>query len=654
MANVLSAKEKGVLMSRFRAIGVPSIIRLPFASLVFRWVECSGVEWTVDRLKQVKVDFLRKKAGLPPASAWIRRGRSSSKFFGGVLGSLEAYADRGQYQFERVLALLNVYTAFIAPRVTMRQARKFFSGVTAQAVTLPPDLIDVMKLGMRLAGLNPYKGKLHKARPLLDFVASPSKRAPLPQGSVPEVEGIVDSIRYLGINSSGIRLYHDFLELFDPVLRGLEPERDVVQLPYTAMGMRSQPEPKDTGDLFVGRIGLIQEPGFKLRAVANPGRVFQRVMEPLGGYLFKLIGTLPWDCTYQQSKADAVLVRELGKKRKIFSVDLSGATDYFPLDLQAVVLKELLPDATDVDLFLRLSRGRWVLPKAIPQTIRSSLRLSTDVKWTKGQPLGLYPSFASFALAHGVLLQGLLGREWNEDFFVLGDDVVILDESLYLKYRETLSRLECPVAENKTLASDRVAEFRSMVYTKERVIPQFKWRKMSDESFLDLLKLMPYLSAVLAPKQRTVVKAISALPVELGGLGWNPKGLSLDERLQPFMPVLVGDYVARDRVTGYTQAIRELLYRSSLVQSATALVAVSRQDLVPALDQRARSLVSKHLGEHLLPLTDRLGRNLDLVLNGNVDLPIPGFQVKRVTKLNSWFSILFDLGLLPPKAQSKG
>jgi len=649
----LSTEEKGVLLQRGRAIGVPRTISVPFILLVIKWVEASGVEWTVDRLKQIKIDLLRKRGGLNPVSKWIRKSQKRTQVFSGVCGSLEAYASKDSFRFERSLALVNVYTAFLAPQVTEKQARKFFSGVTALRCDIPSDVIDAVTLGFRLSGIRPHRGGLPNARPLLNSFASPSKRAPLPHGTVPEVEGIVDSIRYLGITASGIRLYHDFLNLFDPVLKGLEPERDVVQFPYTLGGAKSSQEVKDTGDLYVGQIGLIQEPGYKLRAVANPGRVFQRVLEPLGSRLFSLLKQLPWDCTFQQSKADSVLMQALAQNKEVFSVDLSGATDYFPLDLQKVALKALLPDATDVDLFLRVSKGKWRLPKGLPKSILSEFDLSSNVSWTRGQPLGLYPSFAAFAFTHGLLLQGLLGKEWNEEFFILGDDVVILDQSLYAKYRDVLDRLGCPVSESKTLSSTQVAEFRSVVFTADRMIPQFKWRHMSDESFLDLLKNMPYLYPLLRPKQRAVVRLIAGLPESLGGLGLNPKGLPLDVRLSPFWPMILGDYVARDRVTGYTGYIRELLYSSNLRMEATALENTERYDLVPALDQRARSLVYTILSPALQPMYEQLGRNLDVVVEGNLDIPIPGVQVGRVTTLIRWESTLKHLGLLESNQRPK-
>lgn len=642
----LTAREKGDLSRRVGAIDVPRTISLAFIQYVFIWVNSSGREWTVERLKSIKTDFLRKKAGLDPVSKWITKNPKKKSIFKGIIGSLERFAFKSDTNFERCIALLNVYTAFLAPQVTEKQARKFFDGVTSKPVTITPDLIDVIKSGIQLSGLRTFYGLLPQPKPLLSYMASPSKRAPLPTGTVPEVEGIVDSLRFLATKGGNV-LYTKFASLFNPVLQGLEPERDVVLQRFHSFGMFSTRLEEDYTDLYVGQIGLIQEPGYKLRAVANPGRIFQRVLEPLGSRLFSLLKELPWDCTHEQRKADSAIQQALTLGRKVFSVDLSGATDHFPLDLQMIVLKQLLPKATDVDLFMRISKARWRLPKGIPQSILREFNLTNFVSWTKGQPLGLFPSFASFALTHGLLLQGLLGKVWDKEFFILGDDVVILDESLYVKYRAALASLDCPISDSKSLSSSSVAEFRSVIYLPDRKIPQFKWRELSDDSFLDIVRNMPFLYPLLRKQQRVVVDLIKGIPEEYGGLGWNSEGRTRNERMRPFDSILLRDeYVPRDRLTGYTGYITKLLYNSNLAYEASVQYLSERKDIIRALDQRAIVLVRENLHPRLTPLYEILGRNLDLVFEGDLDLPTPGFRISRVTTLMRWMSTLRELGLI--------
>lgn len=299
----LSPEEKGLLLRRSRLVGVPTEISEPVVSLFVKWCDASGIEWATQRMKSVKLDFLRKKAGLSKTSQWIKRGQGDA-FFGGPFGALETWAFARGSNFGKALSLLNCYTVCFAPRVTRIQASKFVAGVTAKAVASPPNIREIVDVGIQLSGLKRVR-KLPAFRPLITLQSSASKRAPTPWGSVPEVEGVIDSLAFLS-HSGGLRHYLDHLEFYHPVLTGLEPEVEWMVHRYTALGMRSNPLP-EKGCFEVGRIGLIQEAGYKLRAVANPGRVFQRVLEPLGKVLFGLLRNLPWDCTFDQAKADIAI-----------------------------------------------------------------------------------------------------------------------------------------------------------------------------------------------------------------------------------------------------------------------------------------------------------------------------------------------------------
>ena len=90
---------------------------------------------------------------------------------------------------------------------------------------------------------------------------------------------------------------------------------------------------------------MIQEPGFKLQAVANPGRIYQAALKPLGDALYNLLPSLSWDCTHNQSKPFDVIQDQLHKGLPTFSVDLSDATSHFPLSLQMEALKPYLVTA---------------------------------------------------------------------------------------------------------------------------------------------------------------------------------------------------------------------------------------------------------------------------------------------------------------------
>jgi hypothetical protein len=603
------AQLKRELTFRVTSLPVSRSYTIPFITLVVKWVECSGEEWTVDRLKSIKLDFIRLKSGLCPVSSWIKKGYKGSTF-GGIIGALEKKALSSDKDFNSIIQVLQVYSFFISQSLTERQKSKFLDGVQA---TPPPRRAlttthDILLRGYSLAGLRPVRF-MPSPEPLVEYSPSPNRRAPLPGRSVPEVEGIIDSLHYLWFTIKGRAHYQKYKSYYDSVMTGLDWWNTWLKKATGPYG----PMPNISPEFLVGRIGLIQEPGYKLRAVANPGRVFQQVLKPLGDTLYRTLKELPWDCTFNQSKATPVIQEQLSRGGVVHSIDLSGATDYFPLELQEFLLKRIFP--TDiVDMFSEISQGTWEMP-GIGQ-----------VSWRRGQPLGLYPSFGSFALTHGCLLLGLRGRyPFDNSFFVLGDDVVILDDELAHSYLSLMEELGCPISTSKSISSNRLCEFAGKIITEFSVIPQYKWRNVSDNSFIDICRNLGRQSMkLLRTRQRKVIERIAPLPECLGGFGWNPEGLPLETRLER-CPWVFNDEKPRGRVTSYTGiSIRTLFgsdsYRQTLKDQPN-LVSSLRDDL----DQRSIALTRSHISEHLAPWYRILGRNLDEVLTSKLldcDLPI--------------------------------
>lgn len=612
------------LLRRVNCLPVPVSVSHAFILLVVRWVNGSGEEWTVDRLKSIKLDFLRMSAGLLPVSTWIKRGRTTK--FGGPIGQLERIAMRDVSSLQEVIQVLQVYSYFVSRKVTGKQSKKFLEGVLAN----PPSTASLLKgedivlRGYELAKLRPVES-MPKIRPLLDFVPSDVRRAPTPWGSVPESEGVIDSLSFLWESTKGFEHVTKFWSFYKTVVEGLEW--------YTHKYFEWDPE-LFTGlyhPFIVGSIGLIQEPGYKLRAVANPGRVFQRVLEPLGKVLYGLLPNLPWDATFDQTLAQVPLQKALSSGSVVHSIDLSGATDYFPLRLQEVVLRRIFPKKW-VDLFVEISKGSWKMPDV------------GLIQWKRGQPLGLYPSFGAFALTHGLLLQGLLDRPFNGEFFVLGDDVVILDPELAKKYIQILDELSCPVSVSKSLVSNKLCEFAGKVITEHQVIPQLKWRDVSDDSFIDLVKnLGPRAVALLRPRQKEVINRISPVPDFFGGLGWNPKGIPLETRISDASWINEKKKPV-ERIMSFAEVNITLQLKSrclhSLLNRKTALGGLTSNvglHLTGTLDQRALALTQKYL-PGLLYWTRLLGKNLDEVVSDlleTIDLPIKGVS-SRISSLEVW------------------
>jgi hypothetical protein len=289
----------------------------------------------------------------------------------------------------------------------------------------------------------------------------------------------------------------------------------------------------------VGRISFIQEPGYKLRAVANPNRVLQLALEPLKvGVLHILEYTYG---QYAKDRTDFTTDQQLGiskvqswlqNDQVVHSVDLSDATNNFPLTLQLKYMRLMNDTFHEVGSFHHECFEDYLQVWQKVSTSTWEMKgLQGGIRWSVGQPLGLGPSFPIFALSHNMLLDSLTQKHGG-NFVVLGDDVAIVGDDLHKAYRSALVTLDCPVSEHKCLSSDRCAEFAGKVITKDATLNGYKWKQVSDHSFLDHCKLLGQKSArVLRPQQRKVFNLIAEIPEELGGLGFNPKGKTWSQRV---------------------------------------------------------------------------------------------------------------------------
>lgn len=504
---VLSELERGA-RHRLAVIGVPTYMINPMVDLVWRWIQSCGPEWTVKRLKNLKIDLIRDYSNLPYISQWVRKN-SKGEFYG-VVGSMFRYCKsagnprKAEKRFSKILQALNIYTLLTSESVTETQMKKFMQGVNCEEPThLEWDsfycsyLHDVaLTVGHRLV----QRG----GNSLIEYRGSPNKRSPVvPSGgsSVQQDSDILREIEWYSIPANRIFAW-EYHELYAPVTSCVSGP--LVPVPNTQT---------DEECLYGGEVHFLQEPGMKLRAIASPFRIHQLALKPLGDAIYSILSGLPWDCTFDQSKALPWIQASLKEGKEVFSIDLTGATDYFPMEVQILTLSEIFGDIKDISLFNQISRFRW----------KSEVG---DIEWKRGQPLGLYPSFGAFALTHGLILNYLSGGFKNQ-FYVLGDDVVILDRDLYDKYIQFLDSTHCPWSSEKSITSNSVAEFSGKVITQCLVTPQYKWRKMSNDNFLDICRnLGPRSRELLSPRQKRVFDAVKHLLPPLG-LGYSYKGSNL-------------------------------------------------------------------------------------------------------------------------------
>lgn len=511
------------LEKRLLALGVPKSVSKDTVSEVTKWLSKSGPEWTVSRLKLMKQELLNRLSENDFRVPWIARNSSGlpkgpfSWFFRMALSGDDK-------KISLAINSLMIYSYFISDHMTKIQEEKFFSsmestdtkGLSAEPKVVPKIPFRTVNASMRI----PFLGEV---------ALSPNRfQAGIDGKSYPETDlgrqfeffNESEVCRWLVFQHPRL-----FSQVIPEVLTGL-PKK------YSA----------SSGDIpmevytSVGKISFIQEPGFKLRAVANPSRVIQAGLEPLKVFARELLKHEVNDCTFDQESGVSRVQQWLREGRTCHSIDLSDATNMFPRHYQISLLTKMVNQLSDkeeklvlhdaLELFSDCCRMPW-----FSKQNDGSFKLH----WFKrGQPLGLGPSFFIFGYTHNIVLRGICIKHNipQDSYVVLGDDVCISNEELASRYKATLNNLGCKISNAKSITSNKFAEFAGVVITPGKEIHQYKWRDFTDSNFIDVCRQIgPKSVELLTRSQRAVIDAIAEIPSEIGGMGWNPLGKSLSERL---------------------------------------------------------------------------------------------------------------------------
>jgi hypothetical protein len=501
------------IYDRCLAMGLKKIHALEFEKTVSSWIQHSGPEWAVRRLKDLKLDLIREKAGLS-LLCWVRKNRRGDWY--GVLGALQRMARKDKAGFSLAVNCLMAASALKPPEPTEKHVATMRKNLSAEPVALNFELRTSLRVPDLAERPSEYSSGsvCSEIVPLCFQEGCSSKMSPLPRKEwvkvVPEptregqpkfrrIHSTPKNSNYLKeltiFDDTNFWTYYlYFREFYEPIFSGLVGD-------LCCFGSR---KPLHCGDI----IGLNKDGSWKIRWIASPFRSHQWALKPFSERLFKLLAdNCPWDYTFRQEKAIPKLQSALKSGHVCHSVDLYSATDFFPLELQLSVLKQLNPTPLwnkAVELFEAQCRGTW--------SLRSTSEL---LRWKKGQPMGMQSSFPAFALTHGLFLNQLAGG--RDVFAILGDDVVIWDDAVYQSYMEQLKLWQVPVSGNKCLSSSRICEFAGAIITEDSVFRCFKWRDTDDENFLQqMIQFGKRFRKILTWRARRVYDLVSALQPPIG------------------------------------------------------------------------------------------------------------------------------------------
>lgn len=214
------------------------------------------------------------------------------------------------------------------------------------------------------------------------------------------------------------------------------------------------------GITYLGRLSIVKDPDCKMRVIAMLDYVTQFLLRPIHSALFRSLRNLPCDRTFTQDPRGPWLENQ----NSFWSLDLSAATDRLPIALQEKLIKRIFNSADLGWTWRELLQREYVLPQPGP---KSGWHFEEDqpdtVRYAVGQPMGAYSSWASLAVTHHLIVlwsAHLCGYDLNfNQYIILGDDVVIKDDRVALKYISVMTRLGVDISESKTHVSKHTYEF---------------------------------------------------------------------------------------------------------------------------------------------------------------------------------------------------
>lgn len=529
-----NSAESNRVRAHLTLLGLTKVQVNAILAQVHSWEKQNKHEWTVKRIKSLKTWFLQHLAGNTDYKEdWFKLRRSNNGFMipQGPFGFLFENTHLPDKKIIQSLSVLMSYTAYKLKRVSKAQVIKTVGSI--QGVPLDNEINEDLKsfsmpMAKRMTKENSMSIKGYLKKRSSRFTMNP---AGLNTGKP--------------FGQDGDRYLQSFLQgLYTPKLRAYLAKhfKDFPSDAKFPCDLECYSEGSIEGMPLSGVINIIQERGAKARVIANPTSSAQVALYPLHQLLNDILKDTSTDCTHDQDSGALWAHQKLNQGHPVYSVDLSGATDNFPRSLQ-IALLDTLGLSTEGELIEALAKGTWVLSKKLKFGAQKQGFLEAT-SYTRGQPQGLYSSFPLFALTHNLIVKVLcdeVGCDPEDSFRILGDDIVISDKSLHSKYREFLEYAGVPISEDKSLQSSSIAEFAGFLitrngYYKPAKVPNYGSLDAIENNFMSYLNVVGEKGIKLLPsKVRSVAKRAASLPQELGGLGFNSQGLSLEDRTSHFL-----------------------------------------------------------------------------------------------------------------------
>jgi len=241
---------------------------------------------------------------------------------------------------------------------------------------------------------------------------------------------------------------------------------------------------------LIGRIAVIAEARGKNRLIGITDWWTQVLFKPLHDDIYAFLGTLTQDGTNDQSGPIKALLKSLGVKctfkagKRLQSMDLSAATDRLPIDLQVQVLEIL---GYEGKLWKQVLDREWWYHGQL-------------IRYSVGQPMGAYSSFAMLALTHHVIMRisfwrsnpGRYEKINKFSYAVLGDDGAMADRKASEHYKFIFKSLGMEINPVKGF-DGTVLEFAKQLWS----VTKYNLTPLGAKNILLFIRNAEYLPSIL-------------------------------------------------------------------------------------------------------------------------------------------------------------
>ncbi|UHK03009.1 MAG: RNA-dependent RNA polymerase [Hangzhou altica cyanea mitovirus 1] len=416
-----------------------------FTRTIELWIRTKGPKETIRRLKSIRNEFLRFLSGQSPVDHTIAISKC------GIPRCLPLKVDvlRNDYQSIRmVMTLLSI------SRWIEWWPKPDYSDITEGPKYDKLNFIYTCNLICKVrnaGGLPRFNTEFSWSKFHMTAKAGPNGKALI--SAMTDFSLLTDSLLESICTFGGEELRKTIQTLKETYL----PNKEANTIYNSIMNFK----PKKVS--CIRRISHIKSPEGKLRPIAIFDYWSQTALQPFHDAIFKSLRHIKEDCTFSQNMGEFQFP-------KYWCFDLKAATDRFPVDLQSFILGLYL-DGSKVSAWRDIMLGhQFVTPEG------------DQINYNCGQPMGAYSSWAWFTFCHHVLLRSIcydLGINRN-CYRILGDDIIIGNESVALKYLDLMDGLGVIVHKDKSFVSTRIKEFAKRYYYNEIEISPIQTRSIYD------------------------------------------------------------------------------------------------------------------------------------------------------------------------------